>query len=68
MWIRMWSNLKLSRNGLREGHGVIYMLELLSERLETALKPDSEWDPHSELRLVSEWIDLGSFHVKSARP
>ena len=34
------------------------MLELLSERLETALKPDSELDFHSELRIVSEWIDL----------
>ena len=49
---------KLSRYGLREGHGVIYMLELLSERLENALKPDSEWDSHIELRLVSEWIDI----------
>ena len=49
---------KLSRHGLREGHGVIFMLELLSERLESALKPDCEWDPRSELRLVSEWLEL----------
>ena len=34
------------------------MLELLSERLENALKPGSEWDPRSELRLVSEWLEL----------
>ena len=49
---------KLSRHGIREGHGVIFMLELLSERLEKALKPDCEWDPRIELRLVSEWLEL----------
>ena len=49
---------KFARSGLRESYGVTFMLELLSERLEKALKPDSGWDAHSELKLVHEWLEL----------
>ena len=53
---------KLARCGLREGHGVLHMLQMLSDRLGDAsgpiVNPDSDWDPVSELKLVADWIEL----------
>ena len=50
---------KLSRDGIRESHGVIFMLELMSEKLKEMLAERSgSWDPFSMLKLTHEWLDL----------
>ena len=50
---------KLSRDGIRESHGVIFMLEMMSEKLkETLAQEAGEWDPIAMLKLTHEWLDL----------
>ena len=50
---------KFARDGIRESHGVICMLEMLSDKLKESLAEGAgSWDPVAMLRLTHEWLDL----------
>ena len=55
---------KFARDGIRENHGVTWMLEMLSDRLKESMDEGSSsrgteaWDPAAELKLTQEWLDL----------